>query len=65
MGEKNEGEGQSSESSSPSTDSSSAGPMEAADEGRYAEEIPAKELEESLHQAEVGPLRGNAPCSAC
>lgn len=27
--------------------------MEAADEGRKAEDIPAKEIEDSLHKAEV------------
>lgn len=53
MGEKNDGEGKKTQSSSSSTESSSDGPMEAADEGRFAEDIPAKELEESLHQAEV------------
>ena len=65
MGEENEGEGQSTGSSSSSTESSSAGPMEAADEGRFAEEIPAKELEDSLHQAEVGALNDDAPYVSC
>jgi hypothetical protein len=30
--------------------------MEASDEGRKAEDIPAKEIEDSLHKAEVRPL---------
>lgn len=30
--------------------------MEAADEGRKAEDIPAKEIEDSLHKAEVSLL---------
>lgn len=64
MGEKNDGEGKEFSSSSSSTESSSAGPMEAADEGRYAEDIPAKELEDSLHQAEVSPpLRNRSSLS--
>jgi hypothetical protein len=36
-----------------SHNSSSDGKMEAADEGRLAEDIPASEIENSLHQAEV------------
>lgn len=43
--------GSSTQSSSSSSGSSE--PMEAADEGRKAEDIPAKEIEDSLHQAEV------------
>jgi hypothetical protein len=43
----------SSTQSSSSSSSGSSEPMEAADEGRKAEDIPAKEIEDSLHQAEV------------
>lgn len=43
--------GQSSSSTSSSEESSS--PMEAADEGRLAEDIPAKEIEDSMHRADV------------
>jgi hypothetical protein len=51
---KGEGEGeQSSSSSSSSSGEVASGTMEASDEGRYAEDIPAKEIEDSLHQAEV------------
>jgi hypothetical protein len=42
-----------SDSSSSSSSSSSSEPMEASDEGRKAEDIPAKEIEDSLHKAEV------------
>lgn len=42
-----------SSSSSSSSSSGSSEPMEAADEGRKAEDIPSKEIEDSLHQAEV------------
>ncbi|KAJ9103212.1 hypothetical protein QFC21_002635 [Naganishia friedmannii] len=48
-----EGDNSSSSSSSSSTGGVAEGTMEAADEGRYAEDIPASEIEESLHQAEV------------
>lgn len=44
-----------SDSSSSSSSSSSSEPMEASDEGRKAEDIPAKEIEDSLHKAEVRP----------
>jgi hypothetical protein len=43
----------SNESSSSSSSSEEGGKMEAADEGRKAEDIPASEIENSLHQAEV------------
>lgn len=43
----NDDEEKSSGSSSPA-----GGKMEAADEGRLAEDIPAAEIENSLHQAE-------------
>lgn len=43
----------SSTQSSSSSSSGSSEPMEAADEGRKAEDIPSKEIEDSLHQAEV------------
>lgn len=46
------GEGENSSSSS-SSGGVTEGTMEAADEGRYAEDIPASEIEDSLHQAEV------------
>jgi hypothetical protein len=48
-----EGDNSSSSSSSSSSGGVAEGTMEAADEGRYAEDIPASEIEESLHQAEV------------
>ncbi|KAJ9119123.1 hypothetical protein QFC22_003614 [Naganishia vaughanmartiniae] len=48
------GEGENSSfSSSSSSGGVAEGTMEAADEGRYAEDIPAAEIEESLHQAEI------------
>lgn len=31
--------------------------MEASDEGRLAEDIPAKEIEDSMHRADVRSLR--------
>jgi hypothetical protein len=43
----------SNESSSSSSSSEEGDKMEAADEGRLAEDIPASEIENSLHQAEV------------
>jgi hypothetical protein len=43
----------SSDSGSGSSSSEEGGKMEAADEGRKAEDIPASEIENSLHQAEV------------
>lgn len=59
---KGEGEGEhSSSSSSSSSGEVASGTMEAADEGRYAEDIPAKEIEDSLHQAEVRFRSGLLP----
>jgi hypothetical protein len=43
----------SSSNESSSSSSEEGGKMEAADEGRKAEDIPASEIENSLHQAEV------------
>ncbi|KAJ9108518.1 hypothetical protein QFC20_003424 [Naganishia adeliensis] len=56
MSSESKGEGGGEHSSSSSSSSSgevASGTMEAADEGRYAEDIPAKEIEDSLHQAEA------------
>ena len=50
--DKDEGSSKSDELSS-SSSSSEGGKMEAADEGRYAEDIPQAELSQSLHQSEV------------
>lgn len=60
-----EGEHSSSTSSSSSSGEAESGTMEAADEGRYAEDIPAKEIEDSLHQAEVRccPLTISITCA--